>query len=113
MEAQKNLLIDTWTLNYIAPNYSKYLGKLSVYNDKLEFRAQFDTSLQGLLDKAIFQTIDNEQVIVIQKDIIENTTLKTSFLKNQVVIKLKNNEIHSFDYGILSVKKIHEAINQK
>lgn len=113
MEVKDSSLIDTWTLNYITPNNAKYLGKLSVYVNKLEFRAQFDTTLQGLLDKAIFHTIDNEQVIVIQKDIIDNTTIKTSFLKNQVVIKLKNNEIHSFDYGILSVKKIHDAINLK
>lgn len=100
-------------MNYIAPNNSKYLGKLSVYNNKLEFRAQFDTSLQGVIDKTVFHKIDNEQVIVIPKDFIDNTTLKISFLNNQIVVKLKNNEIHSFDHGILSIKKTHEAINQK
>jgi hypothetical protein len=38
--------------------------------------------------------------------------VKSSLLKKKVVVILKDGTEHNFDYGMLSVKKIAEAVKQ-
>lgn len=95
-----------WTINYLPPGGGKYLGKLVVTNQRLLFEAQFDASVQALITGATFA----EGMLIIPKEVIQKTEPKSSFFKKKVTITLEGGEQHVFDYGMLGIKKLVEAI---
>ncbi|OJJ20810.1 hypothetical protein BKI52_09505 [marine bacterium AO1-C] len=96
-----------WTINYIPPNGGKYLGKLIVTSQRLLFEAQFDASVQALVTGATYA----EGTLIIPKELIQKTEAKSSFFKKKVIVTLKEeNQQHVFDYGMLGIKKLVEAI---
>ncbi len=99
----------TWTLNYIPPNGGRYLGKLTVTNQRILFDATFDVSAQGVLGE-LFITSGSHGFLSIPKDQIQNVAVKSGFFKKKVTVTLGDGQAHVFDYGMLSVKKIAAAI---
>lgn len=105
--------IGTWTINYLPPGGGKYTGPLLVTNKRLLYEAKFDTSLKGFLEEAFFYKFGSEDFIVIPKERIKKVEVKKSFLSKKVLLTLDNGQEHTFDYGMLSVDKLAEAIQQK
>lgn len=119
-------LLGTWTLNYLPPKEGRYLGKFFVTNKRLFFQTQFDMSgIAGGLEKlgaaaAVGAVLGMNQVyvryeeqmlnIIIPKSEIKDAQKVKKGLMKQVVVILKDGSVHTFDYGILSVDKIFEAV---
>jgi hypothetical protein len=105
-------LINTWTINYKPQSGGMYNGKLYVTNKRLVYDARFELSAKGLVVEAFTLVIGTVMYVAIPKDQIKSVEEKSSFFKKQVILTLANGEKHIFDYGMLSVKKVIEAINQ-
>jgi hypothetical protein len=101
-----------WTLNYIPAGGGRFTGPLTVTNKRLLFDAQFNTSAPGALrELVVFQ--GTWGYVAIPKERIQKVDVSSSMLKKKVTVTLDNGEVHVFDYGMLSVQKIAEAINAR
>ena len=105
-------LIDTWTIIYKPHGGSSYNGKLYVTDKKLVYDAQFDMSVKGLIRESFTLVIGSYMYVAISKNQIINMEVKSSFFKKQIILTLENDEKHIFDYGMLSVEKLAEAIGK-
>ncbi|RKX17906.1 MAG: hypothetical protein DRP35_10140 [Candidatus Zixiibacteriota bacterium] len=118
-------------MNFIPLNQkgTRLGGKLFVTDKNLYFDVRFDTSLSGLLGEIatsavsasghsllVSQEIMNQWqdngYVTIPKHEIKDITEKKSFLKKTVTIRLSDDSKYVFDYGMLSVTKIAEAIRK-
>ncbi|MBR57511.1 MAG: hypothetical protein CMH54_05555 [Myxococcales bacterium] len=99
-----------WTLNYVPPVGGRYTGKLQVTNHRLLFDAQFDTSVSGTLGELLVTGGGPHGYLSIPRSAISRVDVKTSFFKKKVVVMVGEQQAHTFDYGMLSVKKIAAAI---
>ncbi len=104
--------LGSWTLNYLPPNGGRYTGKLMVTNQRLLFDAKFDTSATGALGELLIHT-GSHGYLSIPKASIQNADVKSSFFKKKVIVTLQDGTSHTFDYGMLSVKKLAAAIEQR
>lgn len=105
--------IDTWTVFYIDPKGNRYNGKLTVTNKRLLYNAKFDVSFSGMIEEALFCKTGSEGYLTIPKDRITKIETKKSFIKKQIIITIDNGQVHTFDYGMLNIDKIVEAVEQK
>jgi hypothetical protein len=122
-------LIGTWTLNCIPFKGTKLLGKLHVTDKSLYFDAQFDSSLSGLISDVVTSAVaasghallvapeianqwKEKGYLQISKEAITKVSSKSSFFKKTATITIKDDSEVVFDYGMLSVKKLVEAIEQ-
>ena len=105
--------LDTWTLLYMPPNGGKYNGKLMVTNKRLCYDAQFDVSAAGLLSEALFVKWGSEGYLEIPKQRITNVTTQKSFFAKKVLLTVDDGTTHTFSYGMLSIDKVAEAIQQR
>jgi hypothetical protein len=131
IKSNKESIIGTWQLNFIPLNQKgvRLLGKLFATDKNLYFDVKFDSSLTGLFKNlavsaagaAGFSLLVSQQIlnqwkdngyITIPKSEIINVTEHKSFIKKTVTIKLSDNSEYIFDYGLLSVSKIAEAIKK-
>jgi hypothetical protein len=104
-------VIDDWTLNYLPPDGGRYTGELVVTDRRLLFDAKFDTSLTGAWKELIIFT-GSHGYLSIPKASIGSVEVKSSLLKKQVLVTLDDGTVHTFDYGMLSVKNLAEAIQK-
>ena len=131
IESNNENLLGTWQLNFIPLNQkgTRLLGKLYVTDKNLYFDVRFDTSFSGLLGEVttsaasatghsllvsqeIMSQWQDNGYVTIPKSEITDVTEKKSFFKKTVTIKLSDNNEYVFDYGMLSVTKIAEAIKK-
>ena len=127
IEENGETIIGTWTLNCIPFDSGRFLGKLHVTQEHLYFDAQFDSSISGLFEQVAVSTIaaaghallvgpeiaeqwKNKGYMSINKKDISSVSEKSSFFKKTVIITLKDDNKVVFDYGMLGVKKLAEAI---
>lgn len=127
IEQDGEQIIDSWTLNCIPFGGSRSLGKLYVTKSKLYFEAQFDSSLKGLIQSVATSVVvasghtllvtseildqwRDKGYLSIEKKHIKNIDDKSSFFKKTVTVTLEDDSEVVFDYGMLSVKKLVEAI---
>lgn len=101
--------LGTWTLNYTPPGGGRYTGPLTVTDQRLVFKAAFETSTAGALRELVIYR-DTHGYLVIPKTRIKNVARKSSLLKKQVLVALDNSEVHTFDTGMLSAEKLAAAI---
>jgi hypothetical protein len=101
-----------WTLNYVPPDGGRYTGKLIVTDRRLLFDAKFDTSLTGTLRELVVVG-GSYGYLSIPKERISSVDTKSSMLKKKVEVTLDDGSVHVFDYGMLSVAKVSEAIQQR
>jgi len=104
--------IDTWTVIYLSPDGGKYNGKLTVTNIRLLYEAKFDVTVKGIQEEELPVKSENIGSIVIPKNRIVKVETKQSFIKKQMVITLDDGSFHVFDYGMLNIDTLSEAINQ-
>jgi hypothetical protein len=111
--AENENIINTWTIMYQPPSGGRFNGKLFVTNLNLFYDAQFDVSAQGILNELMFVQNGNKTWLRITKERIVKTEMKKSFFSKQVLITLDNGEVHTFNYGMLNVNPVYEAIAGK
>ena len=104
--------IGNWTVLYVPPNGGKYNGKLVVTNKRLLYDAKFDVSAKGMFEEALFVKFGSEGYVTIPKDRIKNVEVKKSFLSEKVLLTLDNGQVHKFDYGMLNIDPVAEAIKK-
>jgi hypothetical protein len=64
----------SWTINYIAPNGGRYLGKLDVTDQNLYFDGQFDMSFAGVVKEALFVNTGSAGYLCIRKTCLPRRT---------------------------------------
>jgi hypothetical protein len=106
-------VIDTWTLIYSPPGGGKYNGKLTVTNKRLLYDAKYDVSAKGLLSEAMFVKWGSEGYLEINKADITSVKAEKSFLAKKALVTLADGSVHTFNYGVLNIDKVIEAINQR
>lgn len=109
-EGEKKL--GSWTINYIAPGGGRYLGQLDVTDRNLYYDGKFDMSFSGVVQEALFVKKGSEGYLCIPKSLIKTVDVKKSMLKKQVLVTLEDGQVHTFDYGAMSVDKLFASIKQ-
>ncbi|HET6990089.1 MAG TPA: hypothetical protein VFJ43_02150 [Bacteroidia bacterium] len=104
--------INTWTLLYNSPGGGEYNGKLTVTNKRLLYDAKFDVSAKGMIEEALFVKWGSEDFIVIPKDRIKNIEVKKSMFSKKVLLTLDNGSVHTFNYGMLNIDPVVEALKK-
>lgn len=131
IENNNETKLGTWTINMtpVSDKASKFLGKLHITDKNIYFDSQFDVSLSGtvnsliasvgaasghsfLVTKQIIDQWKDHGFLCIPKSEIKDITEKKSFLKKTVRLKLTDDSEYIFDYGMLSVSKITEALKK-
>lgn len=103
-------VIDTWTILYETPKGGKYNGKLTVTTRRLLYDAKFDVSAKGLIEESLFIKWGSEDFVVIPRDRIKEVEVAKSFFAKKVILTLDNDTKHTFNYGMLNVDPVAEAI---
>lgn len=105
--------IDTWTILYAPPGGGKFNGKLTVTNKRLLYDAKYDVSAKGLLSEALFAKWGSEGYLEISKADITDVQAEKSFLAKKAIVTLNDGSKHVFNYGMLNIDKVVEAIKAK
>ena len=103
--------IDSWMILYIPPGGGKFNGKLTITNKRLLYDAKFDVSAKGLLSEALFVKWGSEGFLEINKRDIKDVKTEKSFLAKKAVLTLADGSKHTFNYGMLNIDKVVEAIH--
>ncbi|GBE24789.1 MAG TPA: hypothetical protein ENG98_03990 [Actinobacteria bacterium] len=110
-----------WTINYLPDEGGRFTGKLTVGNDHVAFRSLYESS-NATVVKAIFLDVttfaaagghtvyrysnDDEAVVELPTGDIADVAAAKKGLMKRAVITMKNGEVFTFDYGMLSVKSL-------
>ncbi|MEO6306071.1 MAG: GRAM domain-containing protein [Bacteroidia bacterium] len=106
-------VIDTWTILYETPKGGKYNGKLTVTNSRLLYDAKFDVSVKGLIEESLFVKWGSEDFVVIPKERIKEVQVEKNFFSKKVILTLDNDSKHTFNYGMLSIDVVADAIMKR
>lgn len=106
-------VLNTWTILYETPKGGKYNGKLTVTTKRLLYDAKFDVSSKGLIEEALFIKWGSEDFVVIPRDRIKEVVISRSFFAKKVILTLDNDSKHIFNYGMLNIDPVAEAIMKK
>jgi len=104
--------INTWSILYYPPGGGKYNGKLTVTNRRLLYDTKFDVAAKGLLPETIFVKWGSSGYLEFDKADIIQVEVTKNFLSKKAVLTLTDGSKHVFNYGLLSIGKIVEAINR-
>ena len=109
--ATDETIIDTWTIIYMGSGDLTYNGKLTVTNKRLLYDAKYDVSAKGILTEAMFLKWGSEGYLSFDKADIGQVDVEKKFLSKKAIIYLKDGTRHIFNYGVLNIDKLVEAIN--
>jgi hypothetical protein len=117
---------ETWTINYEPEEGGRVTGKLTVDDENVSFVALYDSSNATIL-KSIAGAVgsftasgghavylsdnDTELEFRLPKSEIESTTTAKKMLAKRVIITMKSGYKFVFNYGMLSVDALAEAIS--
>lgn len=117
--------LGNWAVNYLPDEGGRYTGKLKLTDEKLVFVSLYESSNKTIV-KAIFLDVgsfaaagghsvyrySNDDEARVELPVNEITGVKATKrgLLKQAVVTMQGGEEFVFDYGMLSVKKIVEAI---
>lgn len=96
--------IDTWAINYIAPDSKASMGKLTVTNRRLLFLPQHEA------DSLSLSVYNKNGLIVLDKSAIKSVAAQKSFLAKKVVVTMSDGSVHVFNYGIMNIDRILAAV---
>jgi len=102
--APNETTIDTWAINYIAPDSKTSMGKLTITNQRLVFLPQHDP---GSFSLSVY---NRNGLLVLEKSDIKNVTAQKSLLAKKVVVTMSDDSVHVFNYGIMNIDKILAAV---
>ena len=117
---------DTWTINYLPADGGRLTGKLNVGDDEVRFTALYDSSNKEVI-KGILKPIagfvgsgghavylhnsDTEFEVVLPRAEIASAEQAKKGMMKRAVITMNDGSVFTFDYGMLSAKKLVAAIN--
>jgi len=104
--------IDTWTILYYPPGGGKYNGKLTITNRRLVYDAKFDVSAKGYLPEALFVKWGSSGYLEFEKSDIVQVEVTKNFLNKKAVLTLTDGSKHVFNYGVMNINKLVDAINR-
>ena len=127
IEEKGESLIGTWTINCIPFSTGRMLGKLHVTDKTLYYDAQYDMSIEGVIESVMTSAVaasghsllvtreicdqwKSKGYLELPKSDIDGITEQSSFFKKKLILILKDKQTVVFDYGMLSVKKLKAAI---
>ena len=115
----------SWTVNYL-PEGGRLTGHLVVRDDEIVFRALYDSSFKtiaksiGLVAGSLaasgghltYLRDDGEEAeVVIPAESIDRAEAAKKGLMKRAVVHLTDGSTATFEYGVLSVRKLVDAIN--
>ena len=118
-------MTETWTINYEPEERGRFTGELTVDDEKLSFVSLYDSSnavivksIAGLVGSlaatggnlAYVRNNDSEMTLSLPKSDIESTRVKNTLLAKRVIVTMNIGQRFVFNYGMLSVKKLAQAI---
>ncbi|MEP6674420.1 MAG: hypothetical protein ABJA78_04670 [Ferruginibacter sp.] len=103
--------IDTWTIFYTPSGGKKFNGKLTVTNKRLIYRTLYDAAYNPASYHVTFNKEDKDIVFSINKADITHVDIQKSLLAKKVMVTLTDGSKHEFNYGVMSVDKLADAIN--
>ncbi|MEI9954810.1 MAG: hypothetical protein WDM90_00500 [Ferruginibacter sp.] len=103
--------IDTWTIFYSPSAEKKFNGKLTVTNKRLIYRTLYDAAYNPASYHVAFDKEDKDIVFSINKADIASVDTQKSLLAKKVILTLSDGSRHEFNYGVMSVDKLVDAIN--
>jgi hypothetical protein len=114
-----------WTINYLPDEGGRYTGTLTVTDEKVEFVSLYESSNRTIV-KAIFLDVgtfaaagghtvyrysnDEEARVDLPVGDIAGVEARKKRMMNRVAITMKDGQEFLFEYGLLSVKNLVEAI---
>lgn len=105
LELQSNeTAIDTWAINYIGPNNKAAAGKLTITNQRLLFLPQHGA------DSLSLSVYNRKGLIVLDKSNIKDVAAQKSFLSKKVLVTMRDDSVHVFNYGVMNIDKLVAAI---
>jgi len=117
---------DTWTVNYLPEEGGRITGKLTVGDGDVRFDALYDSSnkevIKGILGSvatfagtgghAVYtHNTDTEFALVLPRSEIASAEQAKKGMMKRAVVVMKDGSGFTFDYGMLSTKKLVAAIN--
>jgi hypothetical protein len=105
--------IDTWTINYTPPNGGLFNGKLTITDKSLHFLATYNMSLNGFLEANMYIKDGSHGHLIIPKSRIIRIETDKSFFHKKVLVTIDSGQTHTFNYGMLNIDKVVEAISSK
>ncbi|HMJ46374.1 MAG TPA: hypothetical protein VK498_03550 [Ferruginibacter sp.] len=105
--------IDTWTILYIPPGGQIYNGKLTITNERLLYNAKQVKSSNDLMPERLLAKWGIEGCLEINKADITAVDVEKSFLAKKAILTLSDGSIHTFNYGVLNIDKVVEAIKSR
>ena len=87
------------------------MGDFYVTDKNIYYDAKFDTSFTGALIETAFMKFGSEGHFKISRDGIDRVEVKKSFFKKSIILHLKDGTQLPFNYGMLSVDKIADALS--
>jgi len=117
---------DTWTINYLPSEGGRLTGKLQVGDNEVRFEALYDSSnsevVKGILGAAgslaasgghvayIRDSGSDLSIVLPRAEIAGAEQVKKGLMK-RAVITMNDGSEFTFDYGMLSPKKLVSALN--
>ena len=102
--------LGTWTTNFIISDIGRYLGDLTITDKRVIYLSKFDTSLNAILDKALFKTIDQSQYLVIPREKIQSINPKKGMLNKRITLVTDDDIEFVIDYGMMSIDGMLKAL---
>ena len=116
---------ETWTINFEPEQGGRVTGKLTVDHEHVSFVALYDSSNATILKSVAgalgsfaatgghgvyLSDTDSELEFRLPKSEIESTATAKKMLAKRVIITMKSGQKFVFNYGMLSVDKLADAI---
>ena len=116
----------TWTINFIPEEGGRVTGELTVGDEDVVFRALYDSSFKSIAKNiglavgafaatgghlVILREEGSDAEIVIPRTSIQRAEAGRKGLMKRAIITLTDGQRYTFDYGLLSVKKLVASIS--
>jgi hypothetical protein len=106
-------VINNWTVLF-QPEGQKFNGKITVTNQRVIYEIQYDvSSLSKIYSNSRMLTKGDIGVIEINKSDIYDVTVEKSFFAKKCHVKTTDGSVYTFNYGMLNIDPVAEAIRKK
>jgi len=103
-------IIDTWAIIYTTPDSGKYNGKLTITTKRLLFDAKSNVPVKDFLDEEWLAKWKRDGYLEINKADLKYILVEKTLLSKKVTLTLADGSKHTFNYGVLNIDKVVEAI---
>ncbi len=97
-----------WAVHVVFPFHREefYSGELFMTNKHFHFNSKYGFGKEEEEIEEHFRVVDHDKHIIIEYDQIETVEIKKrAILMNDLVVKLKSNELVTFRFGFVSANK--------